>query len=178
MKKLIYICLLSVIYVGCTKDPQVEIPQFEAKLESPDNVTANQETKFLFSGKADLITFYSGEPLNDYQFKSGRTIEKGQVTLSFDSRVNFGTQANQLAILASTDFDGIYQLSNVKAATWFDITNRFTLPTVASSSVFLPTSADISDLIVDKKPIYIKFRYRGRPRAQFGAGRIWYVQNL
>ena len=178
MKKLIYILLLGVIFAGCTNDPEVKTPQFEAKLENPDGVIATKETNFLLNGKADLITFYSGEVLNDYNFKSGRTLEKGQVTLSFDSRVNFGIQANHLSVLASTDFDGTYQLSNVKAATWIDITNRFTLASVASSSVYLPTSADISDLVVDGKPIYIVFKYRALPQTLNGAARIWYIQKF
>ncbi len=175
MKK-IFICLLGFIAVGCTNDLMVEQPQFESKLETPDDVFANKETKFLFNGKADLITFYSGEILNDYKFKSGRIIEKGRVSLSFDSKVNFGTQANQLSVWASTDFDGTYKLSNVKAATWVDITNRFTLGSVRD--VYLATSADISDLVEDKKPIYISFRYRALPQATSGAARIWYVQNF
>lgn len=176
MKKLIYILLLAIIFNGCTNDTEVKTPQFEVKLETPDNVIANTETNFLFNGKADLITFYSGELLNDYKFKEGRIIEKGQVTLSFDSKVNFGTQTNHLSVWASTDFDGTYKLSNVKAATWVDITNRFTLGSVRD--VYLSTSADISDLIEDKKPIYISFRYRALPQSTNGAARIWYVQNF
>ena len=95
---------------------------------------AGQEITFniIKGGYADVISFYSGETLHEYAFKDGRTIDVKGVgaTMAFTSSVQLGTQANQLFVMASTDFNGDYSsLAKIKAATWTDITSRFALGT-------------------------------------------------
>ncbi|WP_026904193.1 DUF5017 domain-containing protein [Pedobacter glucosidilyticus] len=173
MKKIIYICILGFFLAGCSKDPQVEVPTFDVQLK--EEAIANVPVKFTLSGKSNVISFYSGEVLNDYKFLLGRTVEKGDLRVSFNTNVNFGTQQNQFSVLASTDFNGNYTVADVNAATWIDITSRYTL---ATNATFLPTSADLSDLAVDGKLIYIAFKYTTLPQTVNGAGRSWSVQNF
>ncbi len=173
MKKLIYSCVLSFLLASCAKDPQVETPTLEAKLT--EEAIANKPVKFSLSGKANVISFYSGEVLNDYKFISGRVVEKGELKVSFNTSVNFGTQQNQFSVLASTDFNGKYTVADVNAATWINITARYTL---ANNATYLPTSADLTDLAVDGKPIYIAFKYTTLPQTANGTGRSWFVQNF
>lgn len=159
---------------ACAKDPIVEDPNLTVSLTDAE-FAAGTPVKFNISSDASLLTFYSGEVGSDYEFKDGRVVPKGVVTLSFANNVNFGTQANQFSVLASSDFNGNFTIDNVKAATWTNITDRFTL---ATNSTLLSTSANLSDLVVDGKPLYIAFRYITEPQANSGSGRTWTVRNF
>lgn len=173
MKKLIYISLISLAFVGCAKDPEVDVPNFEVKLT--EEATANTPVNFALSGNPNVISFYSGEPRNDYNFLSGRTIETEELAVSFNTAVRFGSQQNQFSVLASTDFSGNYTVEDVNAATWTDISSRYIFGTDAT---YVPTSANLSDLIVDGKPIYIAFKFTTLPQTANGGGRNWFVQNF
>lgn len=172
--------LLAVLLLAsCNKDLEVTAtPDFNVTTDAT-TYKAGQEIVFNFTGNAHIISFYSGETLKDYAFKDGRTIDlKGAgATLEFSSSVQLGTQAKQVTVLASTDFNGDYSsLDKVKAATWTDITSRFTLGT---SATFLATGAkDISDLIVAGKPIYIAFKYVTKPQVVNGIANQWFIQSL
>ena len=167
------------LLVSCDKDLDVKkAPTFDVKTDST-TYKVGQPVVFKITGEADIISFYSGQGYNNYAFKDGRVLDletKG-ATLSFTSSVQLGAQANQLAVLASTDFNGNYSsLASIKAATWTDITSRFTL---GNSTTFLAsTNQNISDLIVPGKPIYIAFKYLTKPQATNGLARTWMIQGV
>lgn len=165
--------MLGLFLSGCAKDPKVEAPNFEVKLT--EEAIANTPVKFTLSGTPNVISFYSGEVLNDYKFLLGRVVEKGELKVSFNTSVNFGTQPNQFSVLVSTDFNGKYTVADVNAATWTNITSRYTLGT---NTTYVPTSADLTDLAVDGKLIYIAFKYTTLPQTANGTGRSWFVQNF
>lgn len=167
------------LMVSCNnKLVNLDTPTFDVKT-SATTYKAGQLITFNFTGTAHEISFYSGETLKDYAFKDGRVVDvTGQgATMEFQSSVQVGTQTNQVSIWASTDFNGDYSsLAKVKAATWTDITSRFTLGT---SGTFVNTGAkDISDLAVAGKPIYIAFKYINLPQAVNGLARQWYIQTF
>jgi len=180
MKLKYYIICLGLLFLAsCSKDLEVsKAPDFNVTTEA-NTFKVNEPVTFKFTGGADNISFYSGKPSNDYAFKDGRVIELGNVgaTMVFTSSVQLGAQANQLTVLASNDFDGNYEsLESVKEATWVDITSRFALGT---STTFLNSGEkDISDLIVDGKPIYIAFKYLTRPQVDNGFVRTWMIQTF
>ncbi|HEY0769911.1 MAG TPA: DUF5017 domain-containing protein, partial [Sphingobacteriaceae bacterium] len=165
---------------ACDKDVQVdEAPDFDVTTEST-TYKAGDQIKFQFKGgDANQIYFYSGETLKDYNSKDGRIIDVSGAgaTMQFSSSVQVGSQANQLSLHYSTDFNGDYSsLAKVKAATWTDITSKFKLGT---STAFLATGAiDISDLIVPGKPIYFAFKYVTKPQATNGLARQWFIQSF
>lgn len=163
---------------ACSKDLTVITPDFDVR-SNGTSFKVNEPVQFSFEGKADFVSFYSGEAGNDYLFKDGREvkIENAPVFVGFNSSVQVGTQANQLRVLASTDFDGNYSdLEKVKLATWTDITSRFALGTTAT---FLASgNKDISDLVAPGKPIYIAFKYLTRPQAVNGLVRTWMIQSF
>lgn len=175
-----YLLGLSLLMLtSCERDLVVKnAPSFDVTTASTSH-KAGQPVLFNFSGAADMIYFYSGQIYNDYEFREGRMLNfKDQgATLSFSSSMDFGTQDNQLTILASNDFDGKYgSLASVKSATWKDITSRFKLST---NNKFLPsTEQDVSDLIVPGKPLYIAFKYITKPQAVNGLARAWSIQGL
>lgn len=178
MKLINYLAGLSLIFLAsCTTELVVkDTPNLEVSTEK-STYKVGQEIVFNFKGEAELISFYSGQGYNDYAFREGRVLnlETKGASLSFTSSVTNGAQANQLAIMASSDFNGNYSsLASVKAATWTDITKRFTLGT--SATFLASTSQDISDLIAPGKPIYIAFKYLTKPQATNGLARTWMIQ--
>lgn len=136
-----------------------------------------QQVTFNFSGDASIISYYSGLIGGEYAYREGRILEVSGLRSSFTSNVT-GVQPNSLSIMASTDFSGIYDKANVQAATWTDITNRYTLNVLGASSSLHSGFVDISDLLVDGKPIYFAFRYICLPQAANGANATWRIRDF
>lgn len=180
MKLRYYMVLFAVLAMAsCEKKLMVkDAPDITVSADST-TIHAGSKVNFVFDGSADIVSFYSGEELHDYAFRDGRIVDvKGKgVTLGFNSGVSGGSQANQLSILVSTDFTGNYDnLSDVKAATWTDVTDSFTLGTAAK---LIPAGElNISDLVVTGKPLYIALKYITRPQVDNGFARQWFVENL
>lgn len=164
------------LHISCEKSLEVNggAPDFEVASVT-GSFKQGEPVLFRFTGNADIISFYSGEPLKDYAAKDGRTENASGGTLAFTSAVTGGAQAGQLSVLASSDFNGNYtDMAAVKAATWADITSRFAFGT---SATFLSAGTkDVSDLLVKGKPLYVAFHYTTRPQTQNGAARSWMVQ--
>lgn len=159
-------------------ETEIETPDFQITAES-NTYKVGEEIRFMVEGNADMITFYSGEPSNEYAFKEGRVVDvSGEgATMEFSSGVTGGTQEDQLSIWASTDFDGNYEdLTSVESATWADITDRFVLGT--SASFVSSTTQDISDLLMPEKPIYVAFKYITRPQETNGLANNWMIQGF
>lgn len=169
----------ALLLASCNDKIEVEAPDFNVTTEAT-TYKAGQEIKFdITGGNAHMIYFYPGETLKDYVATDGRVVDVSGAgaTMEFSSSVQLGTQANQLSVLYSTNFNGDYSsLAKVKAATWTDITSRFPLGTAAA---FVSTTAkDISDLIVPGKPIYIAYKYLTKPQATNGLARQWFIQTF
>lgn len=191
--KYYYMFIGVLLMISCNNDmvPNLSAPTFNVTTDTSFNVTtdtstvkAGQPITFLFTGTAHTISFYSGEALKDYSFKDGRVVDVtgAGATMEFSSSLQTGgTQKNNLSIWASTDFNGDYSsVAKVKAATWTDITSRFSLST---SPTFVLTGAkNISDLIVSGKPIYIAFKYVTNSQAPIpngnGLARQRYIQTF
>lgn len=180
MKKIIILSYVIVLLSSCEKTIQVDdIADFNVTTDSI-SYKAGTPVKFTITdNNFNSIYFYSGEPLKDYAFKSGRVINvAGQgVVLSFSTTVQtVGTQANQLSVLVSTNFNGDYtNLNSIKAATWTDITSRISL---ATSTTAKATSADVSDLVIAGQPFFIAFRYITKPQAVNGIAKVWAISSL
>lgn len=163
---------------SCTKDLEVNggIPDLKVSL-SAATFKVGEPVVFQFAGDAGLISFFSGEVFHDYAFRTGRTLEQGTLNMSFNTNVQYGTQANQFSVQASSDFNGNYtSFDNVRQATWTDITSRFAIGT---GTTYVPSGAkDITDLVREGKPLYLAFKYIYRPSAQNGTRRTWRVQNF
>lgn len=169
--------LLSPIFFSCKKE-EVATPVFDVVTNKVE-YNAGDSVVFNFTGEPDLITFYSGEKGKEYQFKDRMNMEGAVVNLEFSSRVLFGSQENNLSLVASTDFNGTYDSTNIYNATWVPITDRFTLASAAaganSPAPGTPSGKkDITDLVVPGKPLYIAFKYVGeKPPAATPTQRTW-----
>lgn len=121
---------------------------------------AGVPVNFKIDGKADNIVFYSGEPGHEYSLRD-RLFADNDLMVDFVSFTDQSTDVHKnFQILVSSDFNGIYDAENVAAATWTDVTDKFTLPDVRSKNTpsgevnlkeYAGTEND--DLI------YIAFRY-------------------
>jgi hypothetical protein len=172
--KYLFYMILPVVLVSCDSSLDVEAePEFTVNTDK-NTYKVGEEIAFNFTGNPGILTFYSGLPGNDYNFKEGRVVTLNDLKLSFTSSVNFGTQPNQLSVLVSTNFSGQYNIDEIKAASWTDITDRFTL---ATSGTYLSSGiADITDLRVSGKPLYFVLKYIFTPGA--GAGRTWAIRSF
>ncbi len=179
MKFKYYTMLLAVLLMAsCSKKLDVGgAPDLMVSTES-GTYKAGEEITFRFEGHADLISFYSGEDFNDYDFKDGRVVDVAAagVNLEFNSSVQLGEQEDQLSVWASTDFNGNDDLASVQAATWTNITDRFVLGN--SATLVSSTIQSVSDLIAPGKPFYIAFKYLTKPQVANGFSRTWYVESF
>ncbi len=103
---------------------------------------------------------FRSEPGHEYNLRDRRYADNDLLVdfVSFTDQ-NKSVHSN-LQLLVSCDFNGIYDAENVAAATWVDVTDKFTLPQVTgqntpSGSVSLKEYAgDDNDAL-----IYFAFRY-------------------
>ncbi len=181
MKLKIYSILAAALIMASCEKPAIEAeaPAFDVVAEKT-TYKAGEVVKFMITGgEAQSIAFYSGELKKDYASRTGRVadVAGAGATLAFSSSVQLGTQANQVSLLASTNFNGDYgSVAKLKAATWVDITNKFKLGT---GTAFLASgTVDVSDLIVAGKPIYFAFRYNTKKQATNGVARQWFIQTF
>lgn len=167
--------LILIITGACEKENGNDLSGFDVKTEGLTFKTG-EEVTFRLSGNPTQLAFYSGEILKDYNYKDGRVVEPGSIQMSFSSRVQYGVQPNQFSVLASSNFNGQYTIDDIKAATWINISDKFTLGT--NSNYITSGVVNLNDfLLVEKgKPLYLVFKYVYEPSA--GVGRSWYVQNF
>lgn len=168
---------LSVLLLSC-RDDEVETPTFDVSLEK-NEYKVGDSIVFSFNGNPDFITFYSGETGYEYRYKDRTYVEGASVKLDFVSRVLWGSQDYNMTVQVSTDFTGIYDSTNVVDATWIDISNRFIIPKDNEPgfgySLDTPSgTADLTDLIVNGKPLYFAFKYYGWP-ATPSTQRTWRI---
>lgn len=176
MRKLLYINCLAIMLLafGCEKMP-LEAPDFEVSLQ-PGTYKVGDSVRFILSGNADLVAFYSGRPNNNYDLITPKVLPN-KINLSFDSRTDNAGQTDQLQILTSTNFSGTNTLDALKAATWQNINNKFTFPGVGIA--FAPSGvADITSQIKNGSPFYIAVKYAVKPVGEAGAWAKWELNNF
>lgn len=165
---------------SCDKEIAVkDAPDFQVTTASMTGKVGVPVTFDIKDGGVNVLSFYPGETLKEYEFRDGRMIDvkSDGATVEFSSSVQQGAQTNQLAVLLSTDFSGDYSsIAKVKSATWTDITSRFLFGT---NTAFKATGAiNISDLIVTGKPFYIAYKYLTKPQATNGLARQYFIQSF
>ena len=192
MKKNPFIFLtvaVSLLFFSCTE--KLETPSFGVTAtvkkttvlngdETEDN-SANEdedgsqaleayEVTFKFSGNADNIVLYSGEPGSEYRYNK-RYYRPVTTKMSFISNFSGGNIPHTLRIMASNDFKPEYLFSGsriyairytreaAEAATWLDITDRFNLP----GNELITGARASGEAIIAKlhmePPLFIGFRF-------------------
>lgn len=174
----LFLAILIMACISCTKDSAVDTPEFNVDAET-FTVKAGTPVVFNFKGSPDMLSFYSGETGRSYDFASANRKFESKITLLFDSQILDGSQDNQFSVLASSDFNGTYDLDNIHAANWTDITSRFRLATHADNRILVPSGEmQVSDLFAGNKPAYLAFKYITKPQTLNGRYNLWRVQNM
>lgn len=145
----------TLLALGC-KDPyEVEAPLFS--VSTAQSVYAvGERVKFNIEGSPDMINFYSGVVGNDYAHHAEERIYDMVPSLSFRAAKFAGNNQDCAELLYTTDFNGVYEYENLKSVKWTNISSRFNIPPIVGSSASFSNAgtSDISDLIVEGKPIY------------------------
>jgi len=176
--KWINLLIIPVVISSCSK-VEFRTPEIEVKVETIEH-KVGEPVFFDIKSNADNIVFYSGvgygDTLNEYKYRNGRVIDVEELKMSFNSRVLAGSQTNQLQVLVSTDFNGIYTLEEAEKATWTDITSHFdfaTNTTTVNSGEYV-----LNGHLEAGKPIYVCFKYNVRPRTTHLSSRDWTVSDF
>ena len=181
MKKIFILMAFAAFGVACTDgDGKASSPDFSVTASSA-TVFVDETVDFSFEGGADIISFWSGEPGNDYAWSGKERIAEGEGYLHFATAFSNGAQwQNQalddiskkpLTFLWSDDFSGVYTLDSLKKATWHDATGLFTFPSARVSDSRVAADATesgrvaVSDIIPagTRTPLYFAFRYHVLP---------------
>lgn len=170
-RKYLLLALSAMAFMSCKKQLSSESLSFDVQLNKK-SLSITDTAVFSFSGNPDYITFYSGEPGKNYEFRNRISDTSTNVQLKFSTATTTATSGT-LSLLISTDFSGVFDSASVVTANWTDITNRATLATgtttVASGTVSL------ADIAVQRKPVYIAFKYLAAASA---TQRKWTITNF
>lgn len=172
------LAILLLACTSCTKDSAVGAPEFNVELQTL-SVKAGTAVVFNFKGSLDMLSFYSGEIGRSYDFANVNRKFESKISLLFDSQVLDGTQDNQFSVLASSDFNGVYDLEHIHLANWTDLTSRFRLAGHVDNRVLVPSGEmQVNDVFAVNKPVYLAFKYVTKPQTLNGRYNLWRVQNL
>lgn len=164
---IISICALVLLAAACNKDYQVKEPSLEVSLPCL-TVKVGESVDFAIkSSKLDMITFFSGEEGAEFKYRDEpRIVPCGDLTFSFMTAIPSSTGPTdapnpaRIPLCYSTDFNGKYTKADMDAATWIDISDRFTFATRRAQASVMSGDAVIDDLFPSKEtPIYLRFEY-------------------
>ena len=149
--------------IACTKT-SVDAPNNFTVSVSKTTYSVNDTVVFNLTGNPDFITFYSGMPHSKYQYASDTTLQADSNVLSFSTvstAVSATTQpwsANNISLLYSTNFSGIMDSTNIRMASWTDISSKATL---ANGAATVPSgSIRLDSLVAGNTPLYLAYRYK------------------
>ncbi len=162
---------VMVIFASCNKELTIKPLSFTVTTSST-KYKVGDTVHFKFTGNPDIISFYSGNDGNDYANRE-RTLADGKPQLQFVTYAQFGNQTNTLQVMVSTDFTGTYDAASIAKAKWTDVTDRAKLSTGADNT---PSGiVDLSDILAQKKPIFMAFKYTGITGS---TQKTWTIKNL
>ena len=165
--KYLYILLLAGIISSCSKEIEVDAPEFNVEVEKL-SYKVGDTVRFNFSGKPENITFYSGKPGADYNFRERTEIEGGIPQIDLITQYGGGgTQVNSLRLMVSTDL-AAHTKDAVLAADWKDITIR---AAIAPNTTITPSGTiDLSDIVKPGKPLFVALKFVGATDPDKAAG--------
>lgn len=137
-----------------------EIPASLSVMPDKVECKAGEAITFSLSGSsADNVVFYSGESGHNFDFRE-RFYADNDMVVNFSTYVRYGEIYQNLQFLVSNDFNGIYDVENVGAANWIDLSDKFTF---SSGADRVPSGeASLKEYAGDdpNAQIYVAFRYR------------------
>ncbi len=193
MKNLCTFLVFSFILIFCNACKKEDVQEVNFNVSVTKNLYNVKDTvQFNMEGNPDVITFYSGEPGRNFDYKDRTLRTDGVFKLGFQIRCDDPTgfvamENKNFKVLVSNNFPGTYSTAAdlnlagsqdsamVNKASWIDITSRFSLPNTTSGTIatFYTVTADLSDIAkTSVNPIYIAFKCDGKPFGSLGANGI------
>lgn len=174
MRKLFYTLAGALALAACDKD-KVEMPAFEVQASSL-TCKAGDTVRFSFRGNPDNITFYSGEPGHNYEFRK-RTSAANDLQIEFSTLVRSGLIYPNLQLMVSNNFNGKATVEDLAAADWTDISERATFSSGADNTQSGVVSLkDFTRPLKDTALIYVAFRYTDYKKPQ--GQNLWAVRTF
>src|SRR5690606_24279005 len=173
-RTLIIMSICSLMLQGCKKGEnngdngssgEFELVEYTVQDGVDTEGNPTKRATFQLSGTQGLnISFCSGDIGGNYEFRNGRVQKLEELNLSFESNCSYGDQGcgiDVFSIMASNDFNGGDKEADVRAATWTNITDRFTIsPFESGTAVYHPSgTVNIADLTSEGKPLYLAARH-------------------
>lgn len=155
MNKIFFFSIITLLVASCTKRDEVGSPDFEVSASSA-TYKLGDSIIFNFRGNPQNIVFWPGTPGRTYKFRNRTFTTGNKLLVKFNTYQQFGI-LNNLTVLVSNNFSGVYDTNAVKAASWTDITSRVILSSGADQTQ--SGSVDMSEFTVDNKAATIAFRY-------------------
>lgn len=151
--------VLQPLFISSCSD-KVEIPDFSV-IPISATVKVGEPVIFDISGNPDIISFYSGEKGNAYEFHNQDRTYVPEMYLSFLTYITSGAGNPMFAeIMYSSDFSGNYSESDVRTARWNSISDRFIFPEAVGDRTD-SGQAKIDDIFEDtESPVYFAFYYK------------------
>lgn len=167
-----FLILVPVIAIAACSKEKVTMPDFEVSTTSL-SYKAGDTVTFNFTGNPDNITFFSGEPGHNYEYRERTSIDN-DLQVNFSTLVQFGQIRQNLQLMVSSDFNGKADTTSVKTATWTDISNLATFSTGTDNT---PSGTiDLKPYTAPGKLTYVAFRYTDYKKPQ-GQNR-WVVRTF
>ncbi|MGC4235110.1 MAG: DUF5017 domain-containing protein [Niabella sp.] len=144
-----------IIMISCTKQDHISVPSLDIAVNSHSYKVGDTVTFNILNTQADFLSFYSGESTSDYKFVKEEKKYNAITALSFWTAKYAGNNADCGRLMYSTNFSGVYDSTSIRSANWQDITDRFFMPPIGTSTYYYSNEVDISDLfIAADKPVY------------------------
>lgn len=136
-----------------------EAPDAALSVTVQGSCKAGEPVRFAISGDADNIVFYSGEPGHIFGLRDRHSADN-DLLVDFVAYTDQSTGVHpNFQVLASSDFNGVYEPADVAAATWTNVTGLFTLPDKTGANTPSGT-ANLKHIVTsDDAKLYIAFRY-------------------
>jgi hypothetical protein len=158
MKKILILIAGVALFLSACNKVSIKAPGDFTVTTNKLTYKVGDSVIFYLTGNPNNVNFFSGELNHNYNYINTTTETGGIPQMQFSSNVQNGvTTIQNLTVLASSNFNGTYDTTNVKNATWVDITNRAVLGT--SSTNVSSGVINLSDIKMEGKPLYIAFRY-------------------
>ncbi len=164
MKKILPGSLLFVALFSCSKI-KIKAPADFTVTTGKTSYSVRDTVVFNFVGNPDYIILYTGEAHSKYEYSAVNRMNADSNLLSFSTTTTAPgattqpVSVNNVSLLYSTDFSGIYDSANIRKATWTDISSRgkwaTTTTTVASGNIHVEDLKPASD----STPLYFAFKY-------------------
>jgi len=137
MNKLSIAFVLFLFLTSCQKTYDLEPQDDFSVTAEKKNYKVGEAVNFIINGKPENLVFWSGEVGRSYEHRQRTAVAGNAVSLNFNTFAQFGLMPIDKSVIklyVSTDFNGVYNAANVKAATWEEITSQATLSSGADQT--------------------------------------------